>query len=223
MACRAALFDIDGTLVHSLPLYVATVNHVLETNGLGPLDTPTVRSLFQDNIEFMIREAFRVCKKSLSDEAYPEVLERYMAFYLDEGNCRKYVESYPGVPETLEALSQAGLKLGIVTNRPYAAAVRILEEMELLSYFPDILSIDRVTKHKPDPAHLLETLEQMGLAPDEAVMVGDHDMDVVVSKRVGTPAIMVTYGYAPSDPKTLGADALIEDFKDLPEAIRSLP
>ena len=222
MACRAVLFDIDGTLVHSLPLYVATINHVLEADGLGPLDATTVKGLFVDNIEFMIHEAFRLCGKPLYDGAYTEVLDRYMAFYLNEEHSRKYVEPYIGVPETLEALRQAGLKLGIVTNRPYEAAVGILKVMGFLSYFSEIFSIDRVTKNKPDPAHLHETLEQMGLAPHEAIMVGDHDMDVVVSKRVGTPVIIVTYGYALADPKTLGADALIENFKELPEAIRGL-
>lgn len=223
MARRAALFDIDGTLVDSLPLYQATINHMLGADGLGPLDAPTTMSLFQDNIEYMIRLAFKICGKPLADEAYPAALDRYMAFYEDGANCRQYVEPYPGVPETLDRLRQAGIRLGIVTNRPYSASVKILEEMKLLSYFPDILSIDRVTKHKPDPAHLIEALEQMGLAPHEAVMVGDHDMDVLVSKRAGVPSILVAYGYAPSDPTTLDADVLIEDFKDLPEAIRSLP
>ncbi|MCE2510508.1 MAG: HAD-IA family hydrolase [Alphaproteobacteria bacterium] len=223
MARHAALFDIDGTLVNSLPLYQATINYMLGAEGLGPIDAPTTMSLFQDNIEYMIRLAFKICGKPLADEAYPAALERYMAFYEDGANCRRYVEPYPGVPETLEALRQTNIKLGIVTNRPYSASVKILEEMGLLSYFPDILSIDRVTKHKPDPAHLIEALEQMNLNRDEAVMVGDHDMDVIVSKRAGVPAILLTYGYAPSDPATLDADVLIGDFRDLPEALRSLP
>jgi len=221
MHCRAALFDIDGTLVNSLPLYEATLNALLVEEGRTPLDGPAIVALFQDTVEYILRQAFAITGEPLDDEAFGRIHARFMANYEENGG--KYAELYPGVPETLEALSQAGTRLGIVTNRPHMAATRILKDLGVLHYFSNIFSIDNVTKRKPDPAHLFETLEGMAVTPKDAVMVGDHDMDVLVAKRAGVPVILVSYGYAKAPPATLDADILIDRFQDLPEAIRRLP
>lgn len=179
---RAILFDLDGTLVDSLPDLTAAVNRTL---GSG-LTAAEVRPMVGDGAAALIRRAMAHLGREDAT-----ALPRFLADY--EANAVGQTRPFPGIVAALDALASAGWKMAVCTNKPEGAARVLLAGLGLAARFAAIGGGDSFPVRKPDPAHLRETLRAAG--GGRAVMVGDHRNDVLAASGAGIPSVFAEWGY----------------------------
>ncbi|MGI9488390.1 MAG: phosphoglycolate phosphatase [Geminicoccaceae bacterium] len=217
----AVIFDLDGTLVDTAPDILAFLNEMLSELGRPGLDLKAARSMIGDGVKrLLIRglEASGGVPDALDiDALFHRYLERYTAEPVRSS------KPYQGMVDSLEALSSAGLCLGVCSNKPQAPTDRLLSRLGLDHYFGAVLGGDALPVKKPDPAHLLAVLERLDVDPMQAVLIGDSDTDLKTARAAGTPCVLVSFGYTAIPARDLGADEVIDHAKDLIQALASLP
>jgi phosphoglycolate phosphatase len=213
------LFDLDGTLVDTAPDLAAALNRLLGEDGRPPLDLASVTGMVGDGAAKLVERAFAATGAPAGD-----TLEDRVRRFLEIYGARVAVDSrpYEGVPEVLAALHDAGWRMAVCTNKPQRPSEDLLRAVGLAPYLQTILGGDRATAKKPDPRHLLQTLELLGATQEQAVMIGDNMNDVTAGRAAGLPVIAVSYGYTRGALSDLGATRLIERFRDLPGALEEL-
>ncbi|HZY23647.1 MAG TPA: HAD-IA family hydrolase, partial [Beijerinckiaceae bacterium] len=143
----------------------------------------------------------------------PARVARFMELY--EPNAARLTRPYPQVAETLESLRTRSLRLAVVTNKPHAVTMRILEALDLARFFDAVVGGDTLSRRKPDPAPLLHAMRALDAAPPETLMVGDNHHDVAAARAAGVPVAVVAYGYAGRPAAELGADRVLDSFAAL--------
>ncbi len=206
---RAVVFDLDGTLIDSLPDIAAAVNHVLAWRGFLRLPPREVEAMIGDGAKILLDRAFA----ARGAQAGPEDLAVFLNWYTVHG--ADETRPYPGMIEALEALREAGHKLGVCTNKPEVAALEILAALQLAPYFHVITGGDSTPYRKPDPRHLAATLA--ALDARDAVMVGDHFNDMAAAKGCGIPGIFAAWGYG-----TAESDYVAQNASELPALVAGL-
>ncbi len=211
---RTLVLDLDGTLVDSVPDIAAAVNRLLAARLLPGLQEHEVAAMVGDGTAALIERAFaaRGAEPDLLAEA--QYVEDYTA------RCTEATEAYPGVPEALRALVASGWTLAVCTNKPEAAAARVLRALSLDGLVSAIAGGDGAHR-KPDPRHLLAALEGAGGTADAAVAVGDHRNDVLAARGAGVPAVFAAWGYGSPD-MAEGAIAVAQRFGELPGIVAGL-
>lgn len=218
---RTIVFDLDGTLVDTAPDLAGSLNHCLSRIGLPPLPLEIVRPHAGHGAQAMLREAYRLAERPLGAEELAEQTACFLQHY--EAHIAVGSALFPSGLAMLDRLSEAGLTLAICTNKTERLARRLLEEMELASRFSAICGADTFSARKPDPIHLVGTIEQAGGSASNALMVGDTNTDILAARAAGVPSILVLFGYDPGSEACLGATCSIERFSDLtPQLIDSL-
>ncbi|GAB4177414.1 MAG: phosphoglycolate phosphatase [Thalassobaculales bacterium] len=209
-ARRAIIFDLDGTLVDSLPDIAAAANAVLAEQGLAPLAEAEVRAMVGDGALALMRAAAAARGVAALPDAW---YRRFLAVYGAAPAAR--TKAYPEVPETLAALRQRGFVLGICTNKPQAPAEALLAALGLADLFAAVVGGDVLAVRKPDPAHLLAVVERLGCRPGEAIYVGDNEHDAAAAAAAGLPFALVGHGYARVAPDSLPARWRLARFGEL--------
>lgn len=218
---KAIVFDLDGTLIDSAPDLRLASNHLLAENGRSPLTVEQVIKMIGDGVPRLVERAFQATGDGVSGTDLVAHVERFLNFY--EGHAADLSRPFPGALAAVAHLHGQGCVLGVCTNKPHAPAVAILDALGLGGYIHTVLGGDSLDGiRKPDPRHLLATIERLGVTPGEAVMVGDNENDVAVAQAAGVPVIAVTFGYARGVPEDLGADLLIDHFDELADALGRL-
>jgi len=222
---KAVAFDLDGTLVDSAPDLQAALNRVTAWAGRNPFSVDEVKGMVGDGTKKLIERALEASGGPENGDM-AETHARWFARFTEEyqGCNSEQTRPYPGVVETLARLDEEGYHLGVCTNKPQAATIRILETFALSVFFDAVVGGDLLDNdvRKPDPLHLTATLDGLGVEPAEAVMVGDHLNDLACARGAGARVVLCTYGYSRVPVDTLGADAVIDRFSDLPDALASL-
>ena len=214
---RAVLFDLDGTLIHSLPDLVAAVNRLLAGEGRGPLDSEVVKAMVGDGADALVTRAFAAAGGLPGPDVAP-FLARFLADY--EPRSAETTVVWPGVMETLAGLRDSGLALAVCTNKPSKATAEVLASLDLGRFFDLVVGADDTPALKPDPLHVTLILDRLGVRPAEAVMVGDSRNDILAARRAGVRSVALSFGYAHGPVADLGADAVIDHFRDLPKVLR---
>lgn len=216
---KMALFDLDGTLVHSVPDLALTVNATLLELGLPEYLEPTIATWVGNGSRQLLKRALT---GDMEGEPDPEQLEQAMPLFFKhyENNLSGGSHVYAGVEQTLAVLQEAGIKMACVTNKPEKFARILLQRLKLDQYFPVVVGGGTLPQLKPDPAPLLHACEQLGAparyAADYGVMVGDSASDMRAAVAVGMPAVAVSYGYAQGkDLRQEGAAHVIDNMSDL--------
>lgn len=211
---RAILFDLDGTLIDSAPDLRLAINKVLTDYDRPPLDPPTIVSMIGDGARKLVERAF-VETGGLPEGTDRESLAReFLAHY--HGHETDASKPFEGATETLESLSAEGFKLAVCTNKPQSPAEAMLRNFRMRDYFGAVIGGDRLPGvRKPDARHLLAGIEALGETPRTAVMVGDGDNDLLAARNAGIPVVIVSFGYSKRPPREMGADAVIDHFRDL--------
>ena len=217
---KALLIDLDGTLVHSLPDLAAALNRLLAELAREPLSETEVGNMVGDGVARLVERAFAARKGPPIREPLPGLVGRFVAIY--EGGLTELTRPYPGVPATLRKLAAEGWRLAVCTNKPEAPSRTILSDLGLIELIDAVAGGDTYPVRKPDPGHLLETLALLGVPATRAVMLGDGRNDLLAARAAGLPAILVSFGYSKVPVQELGADAVIDDFTDLPAVLDSL-
>jgi len=206
---RAVVFDLDGTLIDSLPDIATAVNRVLGWRGLLPLPAREIEGMIGDGAKVLLDRAL-AARGVVAGAADMDV---FMDWYTEHG--ADETRPYPGVVEALAALRRAGHRLGVCTNKPAAAAREILASLGLDAFFDAVTGGDSTPYRKPDPRHLAATLAALGA--QEAVMVGDHFNDMAAAKGCGIPGIFAAWGYG-----TAAADYVAQNAFELPGLVAGL-
>ncbi len=207
---RAIVFDLDGTLIDSLPDLAASVNMVLATHGLPPLPHPQIEKMIGDGAKMLVTRAFAASGAEMTEADLTLFIDHYTAHAADQ------TAPYPGIEAALQDLREAGHKLAVCTNKPAAAAREVLAALNLDHYFTTITGGDSTPYRKPDPRHLAATLAALGTT--DAVMIGDHHNDMAAAAGCQIPAIHAAWGYGQATSPYIAKSAT-----ELPGIIRTLP
>ena len=186
---RTLLFDLDGTLVDTLPDLAAALNRLMRTRSLPDLSNQQVAAMIGDGVAVLVARAFAAHDRQPDETAVADMSADYTA------NVAVESKAYPQVLPVLAGLAQQGWNLAVCTNKPEQASRRLLQAVGLLPLLCAIGGGDSFSTRKPDPAHLLATLAQAGGHADAAVMLGDHCNDVRAARDAGIPSIFAAWGY----------------------------
>jgi len=190
---KTLLFDHDGTLMDSLEAVVAATNGVLTRRGLSPRDSGEILRGMRYPTAPRIRLLFDHPEAEGLPIPDPEVLAGEFYGGYDEPVIA-LTRPYPGIPEALVRLKEAGWKLGVVSNCRGDIVRRILESHGLLSLFDAVLGEEDIPAPKPDPRGLLTAAERLGALPQECWYVGDSEPDLQAALGAGIPCALVGWG-----------------------------
>jgi len=209
------LIDLDGTLVDSVPDLAFCVDEMMQRLGRPAYGEAAVRNWVGNGVERLVRRALIGRLDGEPDEAdferaYPSFLDLYAR------NTSKRSVLYPGVREGLDWLTAAGYPLGCVTNKAAQFTEPLLQDLGVYDRFDIVISGDTLPKKKPDPMPLLHAAEHFGVAPRDALMVGDSVSDVKAARAAGFPIVCMSYGYNHGEDIRLAEpDAVIDSMVEL--------
>ncbi len=211
------IFDLDGTLIDSVPDLAVAVNHMLEVLGCETFDEETIRYWVGNGAQTLVKRALSgstEIEEDLDEALFEKALAVFLHFY-SQHLCTT-TKPYPNVPGTLRALKSEGYRLAIVTNKPFAFVSPILESLHLAELFELILGGDSLEKKKPDPQPLLHVCEALNVSVDGSVMVGDSKNDILAANAAGMQSIGVTYGYNYGEEiDSYGPTLVVDNFSDI--------
>ncbi|APE29988.1 phosphoglycolate phosphatase [Halomonas aestuarii] len=212
---RLVAFDLDGTLVDSVPDLAAAVDAALADLGLAPRGEPRVRDWVGNGSLRLMARALESAQDREPDEALlARAHQGFLAHYGRAPSARTRL--YPGVREALEGLQARGVNLALVTNKPSAFIAPILEAFGLHGRFALCLGGDSLASKKPDPAPLLHVAAQCDIPPSACLMVGDSRHDIEAGRAAGFRTLAVPYGYNHGVPVTLShPDGTVESLAEL--------
>jgi len=191
---RAAIVDLDGTMLHTAPDFHVAINRMRSELGLQPLDIETITHFVGKGTENLMRRVLGV-DYGVDDveKHFPQALASYQKHYLAINGDHSAI--YEGVREGLDLLAKKGVRLACVTNKPIAFALPLLEKTGLHKYFEIVYGGDSLSKKKPDPYPLLKVCEDFGLQPHQVVAIGDSSNDAQAARAAGCRVLNVPYGY----------------------------
>lgn len=213
MTATTIVFDLDGTLIDTAPDLVESLNHTIAARDLAPVSYEDLTHLVGQGARMMIQRAFALRGAPLTEDEVPALLDRFIDHY--ESGMPGKSRPYPGLVEALDRLKAKGFKLAVCTNKMERLAVPLLERLNLTTYFATIAGGDTFAFRKPDPAHILATVERAGGSPDKVLMIGDSINDILAARNGNIPSIAVPFGYSDVPVAELGASHLIGHFDEL--------
>lgn len=209
---RVAIFDLDGTLVDSVDGITNAVNRSLQAKGLAPLQRNEAIPLLGDGLGAFGHRAYALRDASSSAHDIDDFLQDYL------NHLRGGAELYPDVRATLDELAESGWRLVVCTNKVEAAALAILDDLNVLDRFDAVCGGDTVERHKPDPGHIHSALQRAGLTGLPAVMIGDNRVDLMAASAYGIPGIFACWGYGRLPPE-VEAPFTATRFSELPKLL----
>jgi len=214
------VFDLDGTLVETAPDLTAALNTVLAIEGLPRADPIRARNAIGHGARAMIHRAL----SDISEPAGDARLDRLLAEFLDYYVAHIADEShpFPGVVDALDRLEADGWQFAVCTNKRAPLANKLLDALDLSRRFKVIAGPDTYGMAKPDPAHLLRTIEAAGGDAGRAIMVGDSRTDVDTARAASVPVIGVDFGYTDTPMAEIAPDAVISHYDALIGAVERL-
>lgn len=217
---RLVMFDLDGTLMDSVPDLAAAVDKMLMLLGREPAGIERVRDWVGNGSRVLVRRALagQLDHDGVADELADEALALFMQAY---SGGHELTTVYPGVRDCLDWLREREVKLAIITNKPAQFIEPLLEEKGLTGYFDWLVGGDTLPQQKPDPAALFWVMDKAGVAPGESLFVGDSRNDVRAAKAATVRCVALTYGYNHGEPIADEQPALVLD--DLRELVASAP
>jgi len=211
------VFDLDGTLLDTHADLVESLNHTIAELGVAPVSYDDLTHLVGHGAKVMIERACKLRGRPLQPEQLPTLLDRFIAHYAN--NMPGRTVPYPGLVDAMEQLKSADCRLAVCTNKLEGLARSLIEKLELAHYFDVITGGDTFAVRKPDPQHLLGTIERAGGNARNSVMIGDSVNDILVARNAGVPSIAVPFGYSDVPVETLGPTRVITHFKELTPAL----
>ncbi len=187
------MFDLDGTLVDSVPDIAAAANKMLQDVDKAPLSQDTIQWFVGNGLPKLVERVILHC--GLPIERHAELTQQTLAHY--NAAPSDQTVPYPGVPEALDQLREMGCVLGVCTNKPEAPAHHILEAMNLAHHFDTVFGGDTLRVRKPDPAHLKASFDAVNSAGPR-LYVGDSEVDAETAQRAEVPFLLFTEGYRKS-------------------------
>jgi phosphoglycolate phosphatase len=206
---QAAIIDLDGTLIHTLGDFEVALNRVLETLGLPAASSGLIERSVGKGSSHLVHAVvthqltlLSPASRAMDPASLQRLLKQAEQLYQQHYNAvnGQYATLYPGVLEGLQQLTEAGLRLACVTNKPLTFALGLLEQKGLRRFFEKIYGGDSFERRKPDPLPLQKTCAALGTPFDRTLMVGDSSNDAQAAGSAGCPVVLMTYGYNHGEP-----------------------
>ncbi|ANG61820.1 phosphoglycolate phosphatase, bacterial [Marinobacterium aestuarii] len=205
------LFDLDGTLVDSVPDLALAIDRMLAALELEPAGVARVRDWVGNGAPTLVRRALHgqldIADATLPVGRFEQAYELFLQFYGESTAALSAL--YPGVSECLDGLRARGIRLGVATNKPMRFTGDMLQGLGIDGYFDVVIGGDSLPSCKPDPAMLLSAIEQCGATPATTLMVGDSSNDIRAARAAGCKVVGVPYGYNHGEPIEASAPDLI--------------
>lgn len=217
---QAVLFDLDGTLVNSLPDIADALNDLFEEHGWSAFALGEVREMIGGGVPKLIERALIRRNLTSDDEKSGELAARFLALYTPRAT--RLTRLFPDAKDLLEDLSRSGAKLGICTNKPEEVSRQILDALDISHFFGTVIGGDTLDVKKPDAGPLFEALRQLDCVADQALMVGDSGADSGAARVAGIPVLLVSFGYTLTPVAEIDCDGIIDSLAELPAAIEVL-
>ena len=217
---RIVVFDLDGTLVDTAPDLIASLNYVLDREGLPPVPLQAARTMIGAGARRLIERALELEDRTASVDDITRLTKDFIDYYA----AHIAVESLPfdGLEGALDTLQTQGFAFAVCTNKLEWLSKLLLDQLGLSPRFAAICGADTFGVAKPDPVILQQTVARAGGQMSSAIMVGDAGPDVGVARRAGVPVIGVEFGYTDVPIAELKPDRLIGHMRELPAAVESL-
>ncbi|WP_299617041.1 phosphoglycolate phosphatase [Pelagibius sp.] len=217
---EAVIFDLDGTLVDSLPDIHAAANRLLGERGHGPLAPAEVRGFVGNGMGVLVERLLAAAGEAAGPDDLAAAQARYGDLYDAAPSERSSL--YPGVRAALERLQGRGLALGVCTNKPETPARQILADLGIAGCLPVLVGGDSLPQRKPDPAPLYHAAAGLDVATDAVLYVGDSEVDAATAQAAGVRFALHTEGYRKTPVAKIHHDLRFEEFARLPALVDAL-
>jgi phosphoglycolate phosphatase len=218
---QLVIFDLDGTLIDSRLDLVHSVNAALRHIGRPELPEDIIASYVGDGAPVLIQRALG--GEAVDDATVRRGLEFFLKYYREHK--LDHTTVYPGIAQVLAAiqnsssLSENGMprKLAVLSNKPVVPSRAIVEALGLGRFFSQIYGGNSFATKKPDPEGARKLLEEYGVPPHYAAIIGDSHVDIATGRNAGLATVGVTYGFAPHTLQDEPADVLVDSPSELAE------
>lgn len=208
---KAALFDLDGTLLDTAPDLALAANAMRVEFGLPLLREDVIASFLGKGLENLVRRVLAGSQQITDAPEHPPfdaALASFRRHYHAVNGDKAVI--FDGVLNGLQALRSDGIQLAVVTNKPTEFTLPLLDQTGLRGFFPVVVCGDTCETKKPDPQPVLYACEQLGVEPHEAVIIGDSVNDTLAGRAAGTAVLVVPYGYNEGrDVNSLDVDGIV--------------
>lgn len=218
-AIRAAIIDLDGTMLDTVPDFEAALNGMRADLGLAPITQAVIKPLVGKGSEKLVRDALLLdWDAARVDEVFDQALAGYQRHYLAINGDRSTL--FEGVIEGLQAMREQGLRLVCVTNKPIAFTLPLLDQKGLAPYFERVFGGDSFARKKPDPMPMLGACAALDLPPSQVVAIGDSSNDAESARAAGCYVLTVPYGYNHGRPiQEINSDGIVSSLLEAAEQI----
>jgi 2-phosphoglycolate phosphatase len=211
---QALLFDLDGTLADTAPDLCGTIQDMQADRGVAVMPIASMAHWCSGGARALLLAGFGLQATDPLFTSYRnEFLQRY------ETRIAQHTQLYPGIAELLADLNQRNISWGVVTNKPFYLAEKLMTALDLRQQCGVLVGGDSAAQPKPSPLPCLMAAQALGVQPENCVMVGDDERDVAAGKAAGMYTLAVGYGYITSALEQWGADKVIPTPQALQEWI----
>lgn len=230
---EAVIFDLDGTMVHTLGDFQVALHRTMADMDLPPVSDALIAQTIGKGSEHLIRTLLahqiarpevkgvgQACAGLTVDALFDRAWQRYQQHYLAING--QFADVYPGVLEILSHLAAKKVPMACLTNKPLVFAQALLKDKDLTHFFGPVFGGDSFERKKPDPLPILKTCEALGTRAAHTLMVGDSSNDAQAAHAAGCPVVLVTYGYNHGQPiQDTPAAAWLDSLADLPALMKA--
>lgn len=211
---KAVLFDLDGTLVDSVPDLAEAARRMLADMGELSRTDQEIAGFVGKGIPVLVERALTVDRSPVAPERLTQAIASFMKHYADTNGL--LTVCYPGVREVLSRLREKGLHIACVTNKAEAFVAPLLTKLGLADFIDCVVGGDTLASRKPDPEPIWYACERLGASAEQTLMVGDSSNDALCARRAGIPVVLMTYGYNEGVPvDSVDCDGLLSSFLEL--------
>lgn len=211
---KLVIFDLDGTLLNTLDDLHNSVAFALTSNGLAPRTKAEVRSFLGNGMKNLIHRSVPLGTNSETERA---VYDSFRSHYKD--HCADLTAPYPGIPEAMAKIRDTGIHVAVLSNKADPESVRLCN-LYIPGLFDSAAGEREGIPRKPSPEGVLALMKNAGAAPDEALYVGDSEVDIETARNAGVDCLSVNWGFRDTDQLLAsGATKVVSTAEEMADAI----
>lgn len=220
------IWDLDGTLMDTIEDLKNAVNYALRNNGMEERTLNEVRQFVGNGVRRLIEQAVpeSMNKGKCNPELFEKVFADFKSYYVL--HCQDNTGLYEGIAEALKALREKGIRMAVVSNKLQQGVTELVnseihtvgknDALRLCDFMDVSIGERPEVARKPAPDMVLKALEELGVEKDEAIYVGDSEVDVLTARNSGLPCISVLWGFREKDIlKKHGADTFVTHPREI--------
>jgi phosphoglycolate phosphatase len=210
MPVEALIFDLDGTLVDTAPDLTAATNHALSLIGRRPISQSEAQNFVGHGSRALIKLGCEATGGIVDEVTLKRLNLALLEYYSD--NIARHSVVFPGLLDILHKAREAGLRLGVCTNKVENLSHKLLAALKIDDLFGAVVGGNTLPIMKPDPAPYLEVASRLGVNAANSIMIGDSETDIRTAQNTGVPVIAVTFGYTPQHVSTYNPTYVIDHY-----------